>query len=110
MTLTSRLGLLLDLAVLDPPPFQSEEFARWCCQATISLLARDAVVLRGGPPMPSGVFAAFTPTIQGLEDLPRLNKEVNALRLPVRTRVHPTVVVADGEEVDVLLVVYEIVS
>ncbi|PIL34317.1 hypothetical protein GSI_03092 [Ganoderma sinense ZZ0214-1] len=108
MSLTTRLGLLLDLAALQPPPFESEMFARWCCQATISLLARDTAALQEGPALGPGVFAAFTVNIPGLEDLPRFSDDVDAGNLMVRTRAQPTVVVADGEEVDVVLVIYEI--
>ena len=109
MSVSSRVGLLLDLAVLDPPPFQSEEFARWCCQATTALLARDMLSLNPGLPLAPGVFTAFTATIPGLEDLPRLSDRVDKGPAPIRTRARPTAITPDGEEVDVLLVIYEIV-
>ena len=109
MSVEKRLGLLLDLAVLDPPPFKSEEFARWCCQTTVSLLARNALAVDATPPLPPGVFLAFTPYIPGHEDLPRLGRDMDHPSLQVVGRAHPVVTTAEGEEVDVLVVIYEMV-
>ena len=109
MEITDRLGLLLDLAVLDPPPFQSEGFARWCCQASISLLARETWAQDAVVPLPHGVFPAFTPTIPGLEDLPRFGQEFQRPSVPVVGHAQSVVSTANQEDVDVLVIIYEMV-
>ena len=109
MSLANRLGLLLDLAALEPPAFHSEAFARWCCQTTISLIARDSQVQKSRPHLAPGTFLGFTYSIPGLEDLPRI--ETSWMHTPSRVvaRGNPTMFTADREEVDVLVVIYQTV-
>ena len=108
MSIANRSGLLLNLATLDPPPFGSEDFVHWCCQATMSLVARDVQALRAAPTLAPGSFLAFTPSIPGMDDLPRMRDSL--LRHPAQavTRLTP-VVVKDGEEVNVVVMIYEMV-
>ena len=99
----------LDLAALEPPAFHSEAFAQWCCQTTVSLLAQDSQVKNSQPHLAPGMFLGFTYSIPGLEDLPRI--ETGWMHAPSRVvaRGNPTVFTRDGEEVDVLVVIYQTV-
>nr|VWO96280.1 Cytochrome P450 monooxygenase CYP52X1 [Ganoderma boninense] len=107
MSLANRLGLLLELSTLDPPPFQSETFARWCCDTVVSLLSRDSQAQTTMPELSPRMFLAFTPCLPGMDDLPHL--ELDFLRRPYRTiaRSNATVVTPHGEDVDVLVVIYQ---
>ena len=109
MSLANRLGLLLELAALDPPAFQSKAFSRWCCAASVALLARDTQAQTARPILPPGMFLAFTPSLPGMDDLPRL--ELDFLRLPsqIVARGSSNVVSLDGEDVNVLVVIYQMV-
>ena len=109
MSLASRVGLLLELAALDPPPFRSEAFSRWCCEATVSLLARDTQAQTTRPNLAPGTFLTFTPSLLGMDDLPCL--DLDFLRLPsqVVARGSSNIVTLDGEDVNVLVVIYEMV-
>ena len=109
MSINDRLGLLLDLSTLDPPPFKSEVFARWCCQATIALLACDSKALDASPFLAPGTFLAFTQVIPGMDDLPRLDHAFLEQPPQLVARGRPKFVTNDGEEVNVLVVVYEMV-
>ncbi|KAI1783518.1 hypothetical protein LXA43DRAFT_1102463 [Ganoderma leucocontextum] len=107
MSITNRLGLLLDLATLDPPAFKSEAFARWCCQAIISLLARDTKAGDDAAHLSPGTFLAFTPLIPGMADLPRMGQTFIEPPCQVVARGQPKLVTLDGEEVNVVVVIYE---
>lgn len=109
MSLANRVGLLLDLAVLDPPAFRSEAFARWCCEATVSLLARDTQAQTTRLHLAPGMLLAFTPSIPGVDDLPPL--ELDFVHRPSQTvaRGPSSVIAPDGEDVEVLVVIYQMV-
>ena len=109
MSVANRLGLLLDLATLTPPAFKSELFARWCCEATMSLLAQETRAMNANLHLSPGVFLTFTPSIPGMEDLPRFNTALMDPPYPILGRSQPAVVVTEGKEVDVVVVIYEMV-
>lgn len=110
MSAANRSGLLLDLAALDPPVFWSEVFAHWCCQASVTLLARDMLTLDVRQSLAPGTFLRFTCSLPGVEDLPQL--DVDSLQSPSMATGHRNLflIIPDGVDVDVLVIIYEMVS